>query len=311
MTNVPATAQHMGAREWAMLLLLAFVWGGSFFFNQVAVQEVPPFTTVVARVAIAALVLLAVLKLRGIGLPLHREALLAYAGMGLLNNAIPFSLFVWSQTEIPSGLAAILNATTPLFTVIVAHLATQDERMTPRRFLSVIIGLAGVAIMIGADAWDGVDGTVFAQLACIMAAFCYGIASVFGRRFRALGISPIQTATGQVCASSLIMIPIMLAVDQPWTLPMPGMDAIGALIGVATISTAFAYILYFRILAAAGATNIALVTFLVPVSAILLGILVLHETLAVRHIFGMAVIAVGLALLDGRILRLFRRRVDA
>lgn len=303
------SSQRMGAAEWGMLIALAAVWGGSFFFNEVAVRELPPFTVVVARVALAALVLLTVLHLRGQRLPKSRPVLTAFLGMGLLNNAIPFSLFVWGQQEIASGLAAILNATTPMFTVLVAHATTTDERLTPRRAAAVAIGFAGVAVMIGIDALAGLGESVTAQIACLAAAFSYGMASVFGRRFRRLGVAPMQTATGQVCASSLMMIPLMLAVDRPWTLPMPSIEAWGALIAVATVSTAFAYILYFRILARAGATNIALVTFLVPVSAVLLGVLILGETLAPRHIAGMAIIGAGLALLDGRILdRMGRRR---
>jgi drug/metabolite transporter (DMT)-like permease len=276
----------MTAREWAMLMALAVVWGGSFFFNAVAVREVPVFTVVVSRVAIAALLLLTMLKIIGERLPRGWGVWSAFFGMGLLNNVIPFSLIVGGQQHIASGVASILNASTPLFTVIFAHFLTRDEKITGGKFLGVVIGFVGVAIMIGSDAMQALGTNILAQLMCLAAAISYACAGIFGRRFRSMGVGPLPTATGQVVASSVLLIPVMLVIDQPWTLPPPSMAAIGALVGVAAISTAFAYALYFRILATAGATNLLLVTFLIPVSAILLGILFLHEILLPKHILG-------------------------
>lgn len=293
----------MTSLEWAMLLALATVWGGSFFFNGMAVQELPVFTVVVSRVALAAVILLMVMRLRGERLPHDRRVWAAFFGMGLLNNAIPFSLIVWGQQHIASGVASILNASTPLFTVILAHLLTSDERMTVGKFVGVLIGFTGVAVMIGLDALRDLDTGVIAQFLCLAGAVSYAFAGLYGRRFRAMGISPIVTATGQVIASSLIMLPLVMVLDRPWTLPPPSLTAIGALIGVAAISTALAYVLYFRILATAGATNLLLVTFLIPISAILLGTLFLEETLLPRHFAGMALIGAGLAAIDGRLLR--------
>jgi drug/metabolite transporter (DMT)-like permease len=289
--------------EWVMLLALATVWGGSFFFNEIAVRELPVFTVVVSRVALAALILLMIMRLRRERLPHDRWVWVAFFGMGLLNNAIPFSLIVWGQQHIASGVASILNASTPLFTVILAHLLTSDERMTAGKFAGVLIGFAGVAVLIGLDALRGLGAGVIAQLLCIAGAVSYAFAGIYGRRFRAMGISPMSTATGQVIASSLIMLPLVLAVDQPWTLPPPSMTAIGALICVAAISTALAYVLYFRILATAGATNLLLVTFLIPVSAILLGTVFLGEMLLTRHLVGMVLIGAGLTAIDGRLWR--------
>lgn len=290
----------MGIREWVMLTTLSIVWGGSFFFVQVAVTELPTFTTVVVRVALAAIVLLLVMKVTKQEFPTDGKVLLAFLGMGLLNNVIPFSLFVWGQTQISSSLASILNATMPLFTVLVAHVLTADEKMTVSRMMGVIIGLVGVAIMVGGEALSGFGDSTLAQLACLGAALSYAFASIYGRRFRRLGVSPMATATGQVCASSLILLPAMLLLEAPWTLPMPSLPVIGSLLGVGIVSTAFAYILYFRILATSGATNISLVTFLVPVSAILLGTLILGEVLETKHLLGMAAIGIGLAAIDGR-----------
>ncbi len=296
--------RRMGRTEWALLVALSVLWGGSFFFVEVAVRELPPLTVVVARVGLAALALHLLVRALREAMPRAPRIWAAFLGMGLLNNAVPFTLFVWAQTHIPSGLASILNATTPLFTVLVAHLATADERMTANRLAGVAVGFAGVAVMLGGGRPFGVD--VLAELAALAGAFSYALAGVFGRRFRALGVSPLATATGQVTASALLMLPIMLVLDQPWTLPAPGLSTLAALAGLALLSTALGYVIYFRILAQAGATNLLLVTFLIPPSAILLGATVLGERLEPRHFGGMALIAVGLAAIDGRPLERLR-----
>lgn len=300
--------RRMTASEWAMLVGLSILWGGSFFFSRVALAALPPFTLVALRVGLAAFVLNLVLVLSGTRLPRGRAVWLAFLGMGLLNNAVPFSLIVWGQTQIASGLAAILSATTPLFTVVIAHLATNDERMTGHRLAGVVIGLIGVAVMVGPDALAGLGSAFVAQLAVLGAALSYACASIFGRRFRRMAIAPLTVATGQVTASTLLILPIALWVDAPWILPVPSPAVWGAVLGAALLSTALAYIVFFRILATAGATNISLVTFLIPVSAILLGALVLGERLDPRHVIGMALIASGLAAIDGRVLRSRSRR---
>jgi drug/metabolite transporter (DMT)-like permease len=297
------TSKTMTALEWGMMLLLALVWGGSFFFVGVAVKQLPPLTIVALRVALAAAILWFAAPALGVAMPKGRAAMTAFFIMGLTNNVIPFSLIAFGQTQLASGLASILNATTPLFTVIVGHFLTQDERLTPQRLVGALCGLVGVAGMIGPQLVAGLGGGVAAELAILGAAVSYAFASVFGRRFRRLGINPIATATGQVTASSLMLIPIAFVVDRPWTLPMPGVDALAAIVGLAALSTAFAYILYFRILAGAGATNVVLVTLLAPVSSIALGALVLHEHLEARHFIGLALIGLGLACIDGRPLR--------
>ncbi len=304
-TELPA----MGRREWAMLLALAALWGGSFFFNAVAVRELPSFTLVWLRVAVAAVTLLGALRLLGQRMPTEGRIWAAFFGMGLLNNVVPFVLIVWGQHHIASGLASILNATTPLFTILAAHLLTPDERLTPLKAAGVAVGFAGAVSMIGPDALGGLGTGVTAQVACLAGALSYAFAGIFGRRFKRMGVAPMATAAGQVCASTLLLLPLMLLVDRPWTLAMPHAATWGAVLGVGLLSTALAYVLYFRILAAAGATNLVLVTFLIPVSAILLGALALGETLLPRHFGGMALIGAGLACIDGRLLRLlFRRR---
>jgi len=239
-----------------------------------------------------------VARMRRIALPGTLSAWLPFVPMGLLNNALPFSLLFWGQTQIPSGLAAILNATTPLFTVLIAHCATADERLNAGRVAGLTFGLAGVVAMIGPDALHALGRNVAAQLACLAAAVSYGFAAVYGRRFR--GEPSLRVAAGQLTASSALLLPVALIVDRPWTVALPSATALLAVVALATLSTALAYVIFFRILSRAGATAISLVTFLIPVSAILLGTLILREQLAARHLVGMIAIALGLAAIDGR-----------
>jgi drug/metabolite transporter (DMT)-like permease len=297
----------MGATEWGMLLVLSLLWGGSFFFIGVAVKELPTFTVMLLRVGTAALVLNIVVHFMGQSLPRDPKVWLAFFGMGLFNNVIPQSLIVWGETEISSGLASILNATTPLFGVLVAHFFTSDERMTPNKLAGVIIGFAGVAVMIGPSALSGLGAHVWAQVGILVASLCYGISGVFGRRFKRMGVQPAMTATGQLTASTVMMLPLALLVEQPWNLAMPSMNAWAAIAGLSLLSTAFAYLLFFRILSTAGATNLLLVTFLIPISAVWLGALFLGEHLEAKQFIGMACIAAGLAAIDGRLLKMISR----
>lgn len=307
MSRSATASKPMTILEWSMLIALSMVWGGSFFFNEIAVRELPVFTVVVSRVALAAAILLMIQRLRGEPMPRSAAVWAAFFGMGLLNNAIPFSLIVWGQQHIASGVASILNASTPLFTVLCAHLLTRDERLTPGKLSGVLIGFVGVAVMIGQEALRDLGTHVVAQLLCLGGALSYAFAGIYGRRFRDMGVSPMATATGQVVASSCILVPMVVLIDRPWTLPMPSAAAIWSLVAVAALSTALAYVLYFRILATAGATNLLLVTFLIPVSAILLGTLFLGEVLEPRHMIGMALIGAGLVAIDGRVGRLQAR----
>jgi drug/metabolite transporter (DMT)-like permease len=296
----------MALRVWIWLLSLSVLWGGSFFFAKVAIGELGPFTVVFARVGLAALALDVLLVATGTN-PFRRAAPWAtYFCMGLLNNVLPFSLIFWGQTHIASGLASILNATTPLFTLLVAHALTRDEKIDAAKVAALLAGFAGVAVLIGPEML--VEGTsLWGEVACLGAALSYAFAGVYGRRFKAMKIAPIEAAAGQVTASTVLILPIMLAADQPWTLPgLPSPTVWAALGGLAMLSTALAYILYFRILAAAGATNLLLVTFLIPVTAILLGAAVLGERLEPRQVAGMALIGMGLAIIDGRIAGLRR-----
>jgi drug/metabolite transporter (DMT)-like permease len=227
--------------------------------------------------------------------------------LALLNNAIPFTLFGWGQTHIASGLASILNATTPIWGVVVAHLFTRDERMTPRKIAGVLLGFGGVATMLGPTLLANVGTDALAQLACVTASLSYALAAVWARRFRRMGLSPISVTTGQLTAGALMMLPLALFIDQPWTQPFPPLVAIGSITALALLCTAFGYVLYFRLIDRAGATNALLVTLLVPPVAILLGALFLSEQLAVQDFLGLGLIALGLAAIDGRLLSLVER----
>jgi len=297
----------MGPIEWAMLLALSVLWGGSFFFVGVAVRDLPTLTLVMLRVGLAALMLWIVVAGLKRSVPRDLRVWGAFFAMGILNNVIPFGLIVWGQQTIASGLASILNATTPLFTVAVAAFLLTDERVNGRKIVGIAAGFAGVAVMIGPSALSGLSTNLLAQLACLGGALSYAFAGVFGRRFKRLGVDPIVVAAGQVTGSTLALAPFAFVIERPWALPMPAPSAWASIIGLAFFSTALAYILYFQILHRAGATNLLLVTFLIPVSAIGLGVLFLGEHLTGPETFGMFLIGAGLIAIDGRLLSIGKR----
>jgi drug/metabolite transporter (DMT)-like permease len=296
----------MGQAEWTMLIALSLIWGGSFFFIAVGLRSFPPLTVVAVRVGLAAACLWLMAFAMHYAFPRDPALWGRFLVMGILNNAIPFTLIVWGQQYIASGLAAILNATTPLFTVIVANALLPDERLTINRLAGVVVGLAGVAIMVGMDAFAGLGRHAWAEFAVLAASLSYAFASVYGRRFAS--VPPMITAAGQVTASSLVMIPLALWVERPFSLPSPEIAAVAAVVSLAVISTALAYGLYFAILKRSGATNIVLVTFLNAPSAIFLGALFLGESISLPHLAGLLAIGTGLALIDGRLLRLLPAR---
>ncbi len=305
--SAPQKALVMGTREWILLLLLSALWGGSFFFFKVLVAELPPFTVVLGRVGLAALLLNLFLLLRRDPMPTSPRLWCSFVVMGILNNVVPFTLIVWGEIRISSGLASILNATTPIFTVLAAHVLTQNEKINWNKGIGVFFGLLGVAVLIGPSAVAGIGSAdVVGEIACLCAALSYGFAGIYGRRFN--GVPPLKVATGQITGSTLVLLPIAAVVDRPWALPMPSAHAWEAWVGLAVFSTAIAYMIYFRILAAAGATNLLLVTFLLPISALLLGVLFLGETITLQAIGGMALVGMGLAAIDGRLWAAVHRR---
>jgi drug/metabolite transporter (DMT)-like permease len=291
---------------WAMLVLLSLCWGGSFFFTGIAVKELPTFTIVILRVGLAALALWAVVLVSASEMPAAGWFWRAATVMAVINSVIPFVLIAWGQSHVPSGLASIFVATTPLFGVLLAHVMTTDERMTVPGVAGVLCGFAGVVVLIGPGLLGQLGTGLLGQLAILGAALCYALSGIYARRFSREGISPLATSTGQLTISTMLLAPLALIIDRPWTLVVPSLPAMGAVAGAALISTAFALLIYFRILARAGANNLLLVNFLVPVSAILLGVSILGETLKAEHVMGMALIFAGLALRDGKLLALMR-----
>ena len=306
--NAPMIRSQMNGRDWLIMLVLALIWGGAFFFIGVAVRHVQPLTYVWLRLTIGAAGLWAYLIIKGERIALPRQAWGSILLLALLNNALPFTLFGWSQTHIASGLASILNATTPIWGVVVAHFLTQDERMTPRKVAGVLLGFGGVALMIGPTLLSNIGTGGLAELACVAAALSYALAAVWARRFRRLGISPFSVTTGQLTAGSIMMLPLSMFIDKPWTHAFPPVSALAAITALALLCTALGYVLYFRLIDRAGATNALLVTLLVPPVAILLGGLFLGESLAPQDFAGLALIALGLAAIDGRVLTTLSHR---
>ena len=299
-----SSSPAMSNKEWVLLLILSVLWGGSFFFGEVALAGFPPLTLACARVGFAALALWAYFIVSGSSPRLSLKTWGLFLVMGALNNVIPFSLILWGQTHIASALAAILNATTPLFTLLLAQVLTKDERLSPGKCLGIALGFLGVVAMIGPDAIDGLGDGLWPQIAILGAALSYAFAAIFGRRFRDLRAS--HAATGQLSASTLILLPIALYVEKPWSLPMPSSIAWSSMLCLALFSTAVAYLLYFRILKTAGASNLLLVTFLIPASALLLSVGILGEQLTSGQLQVMSLIALGLVAVDGRLYRLLR-----
>jgi drug/metabolite transporter (DMT)-like permease len=302
-------SQRLSATDWSRLLFLSAVWGCTFFFVAVAGRDLPPMTLVALRVGLAAAVLYLWLILTGTRLPSHPRKLGQFLVMGFFNNLLPFTLIFWAQTHIASGLAAILNASTPIFAMTLAHLLTRDDRLSPARAVGVLTGFAGVAVMVGLEALEGLSAGLLGQVAVLGAALSYACAGLYGRRFRGLG--PAVAACGQLTFSSLLAVPLALVIDRPWNLPAPDAATVASVLALGLLGTALGYAVYFRILASAGAVNLLLVTLLLPAVAVLLGAGLLGETLAPRQVAGMALIALGLAVVDGRLWAALRRATAA
>ena len=301
--NVPKT---MDGQDWSLLILLSVLWGGAYFFGGVAVKELPPLTVVLARVSIAAIVLLPVFWYLGYALPRTFSAWLPFFGMGLLNNVLPFGLIFAGQTQITVGLSSIINAMTPLFTVIVMA-SFREEGLTVFRIIGVLLGVVGVAVLRGFDGPIDASQTLGIVL-CLGAAISYGFAALWGRRFLS-GVPPMKAATLQLVCSTVIITVIVCFIDKPWELPMPSMEAIWSLVALAVFGTALAYIVFFKILVRAGASNVMLVTLLLPVTALALGNVFLDEPIHAKEIMGALIIGSGLLFIDGRAInRLLGRR---
>ena len=289
----------MGTKEWLLLMVLSILWGGSFLFVEIAVKQIKPFTLVFARVSLASLVLLLIIYLTGRKMPSSPFLWLSFLILGVFNNLIPFSLIAWGQTRIDSSLAAILNATTPIFSVVLAHFLTREERLNFNRIVGVLCGWLGVIILIGVKAFKTMDIEFLSQIAILIASCSYALAAIFGRRFK--DMDSIIVAAGMLCCSSIMLLPLSLIFDHPWQMQI-SIETLACVISLSVVSTVFAYLIYFYILAKSGATNILLVTFLIPVSAIFLGMTILNEQLRYSDFAGMLLIFIGLIIIDGRLI---------
>ena len=298
----------MGLSEWLMLGVLSLLWGGSFIFNEMALESFPPFSLVFCRVVIGALMLTLILRARGIAIPLDGKSWKLFAVMAIFQNVVPFSLIVWGQQYISAGLASIFNSTTPFFTVLIAQFFLSDEKISGSKLMGLIFGFIGVVIIIGPEALDGLTDAGLGKFAVLGAAFCYGISLVWGRRFAnyAPGVAP----AGMLWCSSLMMVPLML-VDGKEFVTNPTVYSVGAVLGIGILSSALAYLLFFLIIKRAGATNASLVTMIVPISAVVMGYLFLGEVLTWQTLPGVLLIFVGLIFVDGRLFTKLRAKPAA
>ena len=286
---------------WVLLLSLSVVWGGSFFFAEVALAALPPFTIVLARLSVGAAGLWLITAVTRTAMPADGATWRELAVMGILNNALPFGLIVSGQVWITGGLASVLNAATPVFSVVAAHLLTHDEKMTPNRLAGVVCGFLGVVVLMGPPVLGHLTGHTLGSAAVLAAAVSYAAAGLWGRRLRRL--SPLAAATGQVTCSTLTILPVAMLKEQPWNLDAPSLTVWGSLAGIGLLSTTLAYVLFFAIIRRAGGSNVMLVTLMIPPSAILLGVTILDEPVTVEQLIGMTLIAAALLTIDGRVLR--------
>lgn len=297
MTIRSTSPLRMTATEWALLLFLSLLWGAGYLFGQIALAELSPFAIAFSRVALAAIALIGVGLFSGQTFKLSWKVGVFYLALGALGVLVPSILILWSQARIGAGLASLLGATAPLFTIAIAHFLTSDEKMTRLRLGGMAVALVGVAIAMRPAA-DGAGGSVLAGLAVLAAAFCQACAAVLARRGEAL--SPLELAAGQLAGASLLALPLMLAVEGPPMLSRLTVETVLAILALAFLSTALGYLIFFRLLVRAGATNVALISLLVPVSALFLAGLALGEELSWPVFAGAALIVGGLIMLDGR-----------
>jgi len=292
--------KKLSLRGYLYIAFLSVLWGASFFFVKLTLREMTPFTIVLVRVGVSAVVLMVLVYATGKKMPSSPGIWGAFFVMGALNNLVPFSLTIWGQQYVESSVASILTASAPVFSVILAHFLTSEERMTPSRVTGVLLGLSGVAILIGFDSLQSSGLKVPGEAALLGAGLCYTFSAIYGRRFR--GMSPLVVASGVLTGAAVMMIPPVFILENPLSLT-PGTTTLAALAGLTLLSTTMAYVFYYKTLAITGPTNLLLVTFLIPVNAVFLGVVVLGETLEPSAIAGMVFIFAALVVTDGRLFR--------
>lgn len=298
----------MGATEWSLIVLHSILWGSSFFFGAIAIKELPALTITGFRAIPACLIVLAVCRYLSYRIPMSADFWGRMFVLGMLNNVAPLMLILWAQHQVAGGVAAVFNATTPLFGVVIAHFVTRDERLSWNKIAGLLVGIAGVSVLVGTDVTSGATGDLLAKVALLCAAPCYAMGGIFARMTSKE--QPFVVAAGQLLTALAIALPLALLIDRPWQLPMPSAAAVAAVTAMGVFSSAFAALVYFTVIKRAGATNGLLVTLLLPLTPIALGTLLLGDQLRMREIAGAAMIGLALIVLDGRLIRMAGRAFD-
>ncbi len=278
----------------ALLFILGTLWGSSYLFIKVTVAEVPALTLVAGRLLLATLLMTGLLRVLKLAMPRERRVWRHYAVLGLINMALPFSLITWGEQHIPSGLASLLTSTLPIFTVLLAHFVSSDEHITPHKLLGVGVGFVGVGILIWPDLQQGLEANLLGELAVVAASLSYAAGTLYARD-RLRGQAPLASAAGQISMAAAFMVPLSLLVDRPFDLA-PSLPALASWIGLTLLGPVVAYIMYFTLLARNSATFVSTVTYIVPVSGLLLGALVLDEPLSGSLLISLALILTGVLL---------------
>lgn len=288
----------MKLKNFLLLILLAGLWGPSFLFIKVAVAEIPPLTLVLGRVAIAAVLLTLFLLVQGKSLPRTRTIWRRLAVVALVQNAIPFVLFGWGEQYIDSALASILNGTTPLFTIIIAHFFAADDRLTPTKLVGVLVGFAGLVLLITPSFGDGVQATTLGLLAVALASLMYGVAIVYSRN-NLRGLPPLVAPAGQMIMVTIYLLPLSLLIDRPFSLSPLSLPVIGSLLALGVLGTAVAFVVYYRLIETAPASYVSMTTYVIPVFGVILGVLVLNEQLTWHAYAGFGLILLGVMIVNG------------
>ena len=291
--------QSPGPRHWAMLGYLTVFWGLAFFLIAVGLRGLPPLTLVVVRLAVGALALYPLMRWQGGQLPVESAWWLRFAVLALLGNLVPFSLIAWAETRITSGQAGLLMALMPISTVLLAHLFVAHEQLTRKRLLGILLGFAGVGILVGADAVRALGGgQLVAQLAVIAATLAYAVNAVYTKRLPQ--IDTLVVATGSLLVGTLILAPVALVVEQPWHLA-PGIDALVAVVVLGVFSTGLATWVYFRVVSDCGPGFLSIINYMIPAVAFVAGVAFLNEPAEWSQFAGLLVICAGIFLSQSRV----------
>lgn len=302
----------MKLKNFLLLVLLASLWGPSFLFIKVAVEDIPPMTMVLGRVGTGAILLLFLLRLQGSRLPKWGPVWKHIAVVALIHNAIPFVLFSWGEQYIDSALAAILNGTVPFFTIILAHFFAENDRITPVKLTGILVGFGGMVLLAIPSFGDGLEATTWGILAITAASFLYGVAIVYTRN-HLRGLQPLAAPTGQMMIATLYMLPLSLLVDRPYLLPMPSLASLGSMLALGVFGTALAFTVYYKLLERASASYVSMTTYMIPVFGVILGAIFLSEAITWERVAGCGLILLGVMIVNGLLnnIRLDKRKTAA